>query len=588
MKFRPCGWKAVALAGLISLAIYLASSVPVLSEEKKCSETDAGLSLPKGFCATIFADNVGHARQLVVAPDGTVYVNTWSGVYYNNDTPPTGGFLVALKDTKGTGHADVNVRFGPTTAEGAHGGTGVALYKNWLYAELNDRIVRYELKSGEAAPAGKAETILSGMPITGDHPMHPFAIDAQGNLFVSMGSATNACEVKNRMPHSPGNNPCTELETRAGTWRYDANKLGQTFSPKERFATGIRNGEGFDFDEAGRLYVTQHGRDQLHEDWPELYTAQQGFELPSEEVMILKEGANYGWPTCYFDPMQKRLVLAPEYGGDGGKKIGDCAKFEPPVATFPAHWAPNDLKIYKALQFPKGYQGGAFIAFHGSWNRAPGPQGGYNVVFQPLSDGNASGDYIVFVDGFAGAYKEPGRAAHRPSGLAVGPDGALYMTDDKAGRIWRVTYIGDPNATGIQAAPAPAVEAKASPGALPPEGVHPDAGGQSASLPVPPGATSDQVALGNKVFHGEVAGATCAGCHGADGVGTPVGANLTSGTWLWGDGSLQSITDTIKSGVPEPKQHPGAMPPLGGVALSDSELAAVAAYVWAIGHQKKG
>ena len=179
--------------------------------------------------------------------------------------------------------------------------------------------------------------------------------------------------------------------------------------------------------------------------------------------MILKEGANYGWPTCYFDPMQKKLVLAPEYGGDGGKKIGDCAKFEPSVATFPAHWAPNDLKFYKALQFPKGYRGGAFIAFHGSWNRAPGPQGGYNVVFQPLSDGNASGDYIVFADGFAGKYKEPGRAAHRPSGLAVGPDGALYMTDDKAGRIWRVTYIGDPNATGIQAAPAPAVEAKASP-----------------------------------------------------------------------------------------------------------------------------
>jgi glucose/arabinose dehydrogenase/mono/diheme cytochrome c family protein len=588
MKFRPSGWKVLALASIGSLAIYSASLVPVLSEEKKCVETDAGLSLPNGFCATIFAEKVGHARQLVVAPDGTVYVNTWSGVYYGNDTPPPGGFLIALKDTKGTGHADVNVRFGQTAAEGGHGGTGVALYKNWLYAEINDRIVRYELKDGETAPTGKSETILSGMPINGDHPMHPFTIDAEGNLFVSMGSATNACEVKNRMPHSPGNNPCTELETRAGTWRYDANKLGQTFSPKGRFATGIRNGEGFDFDASGRLYVTQHGRDQLHEDWPELYTAQQSFELPSEEVMILKEGANYGWPTCYFDPMQKKLVLAPEYGGDGGKKIGDCAKFEPPVATFPAHWAPNDLKIYKASEFPKGYQGGAFVAFHGSWNRAPGPQGGYNVVFQPLSDGKASGDFIVFADGFAGKYKEPGRAAHRPSGLAVGPDGALYITDDKAGRIWRITYIGDPNATGIQAAPTPAVEAEASPGALPPEGIHPNAGVQSASLPVPPGATSDQVALGKKIFHGEVAGATCAGCHGADGIGTPVGADLTSGNWLWGDGSIESITNTIKSGVPEPKKHAGAMPPYGGVKLSDSDLAAVAAYVWAIGHQKKG
>ena len=582
MKIRPCGWKVV-VAGLGSLAFYLASSFPLISEEKKCAEPDSGLSLPNGFCATVFADNVGHARQLVVAPDGAVYVNTWSGIYYGNDTPPAGGFLIALKDTKGTGKADVNIRFGPTAAEGAHGGTGIALYKNWLYAEIDDRIVRYTLKDGETAPSAKPETILSGLPLNGDHPMHPFAIDAQGNLLVSMGAATNACEVQNRMPHSPGNDPCTELETRAGIWRYDANKPDQVFSPKERFATGIRNGEGFDFDTAGRLYVTEHGRDQLHEDWPELYTAQQGAELPAERVLMLKEGGDYGWPTCYFDPTQKKLVLSPEYGGDGGKKTDDCAKFEAPVATFPAHWAPNDLKIYKASQFPKGYQGGAFIAFHGSWNRAPAPQGGYNVVFQPMADGKASGDYIVFADGFAGALKDPGRAAHRPSGLAVGPDGTLYITDDKAGRIWRVTYVGDPNATEIQAAPAPTVEAKASPEALPPEGIHPDAG-----LLVPPGTTSDQVALGKKIFHGEVAGATCAGCHGAGGIGTPVGADLTLGTWLWGDGSLQSITDTIKTGVATPKQHAGTMPPFGGVTLSDSDLAAVAAYVWAIGHQKKG
>ncbi|MGC2340155.1 MAG: glucose dehydrogenase, partial [Methyloceanibacter sp.] len=307
-----------------------------MSEEKNCAaDADKELSLPNGFCATIFADKVGHARQLAVAPDGTVYVNTWSGVYYGNDTPPAGGFLIALKDTKGTGHADVNVRFGPTVAEGAHGGTGIMLYKNWLYAEIDDRIVRYALKEGETAPSAKPETILSGMPLNGDHPMHPFAIDGQGNLLVSMGSATNACEVQNRMPHSPGNDPCTELETRAGIWRYDANKPDQVFSPHERFATGIRNGEGFDFDTAGRFYITEHGRDQLHEDWPELYTAEQGFELPAERVLMLKEGGDYGWPKCYFDPSQKKLLLAPEDGGDGGKKTDDCAKFEPPVAAFP-------------------------------------------------------------------------------------------------------------------------------------------------------------------------------------------------------------------------------------------------------------
>ena len=584
------GWlMSASAASFVALAVQFGgvtrSSAQAAAPESKasaCPADNGGISLPKGFCATIFADNVGHARQLVVAPDGTVYVNTWSGVYYNNAPVPPGGFLLALKDTKASGQADVVKRFGQTFAEGGHGGTGIGLYKNWLYAELNDRIVRYALKDGEIVPTQNAETVLSGMPITGDHPMHGFAIDANGNLFVEMGSATNTCEIKNRMPHSKGNDPCTEQKTRAGVWRYDANKLDQKFSPAERYATGLRNGEGFDFDEAGRLYVTQHGRDQLHEDWPELYSVQQGFDLPAEEVVELKEGADYGWPRCYFDGTQQKLVLAPEYGGDGGKKIGVCAEKTPPVAAFPAHWAPNDIKIYKGATFPKVYRGGAFVAFHGSWNRAPGPQGGYSVVFQPMADGKASGKFIVFADGFAGVHKDPGRAAYRPSGLAVGPDGALYVSDDVKGRIWRITFNGDPNTNTLEAAPVPASQAAASPNVLPPEGIHPEAG-----LPVPPGGTSEQVALGGKIFSGEVAGATCAGCHGADGVGTPVGPNLTTGTWLWGDGSLEALTKTITTGVPVPKQHPGAMPPMGGVTLSDKDLQAVAAYVWAIGHQKK-
>jgi glucose/arabinose dehydrogenase/cytochrome c5 len=575
------GLKLIGIAAAASVAC--AAGSQAFAAEAKCPEADTGITLPKGFCASVFADKVGHARQMAVAPDGTLYVNTWSGVYYNNDAPPEGGFLLALKDTSGSGKADRTTRFGETADQGGHGGTGIALYKDGLYAEINDRIVRYPIENGVVA-SDKAQTILSGMPITGDHPMHPFIIDADGNLLVSMGSATNTCEVKNRMPHSLGNDPCTELETRAGVWRYDANKTGQKFSAKERYASGIRNGEGFDFDADGRLYVTQHGRDQLHENWPELYSTDQGFELPAEEVMQLNKGAWYGWPKCYFDGKQGKLVQSPEYGGDGGKKVGDCAGAQGPVAAFPAHWAPNDLKIYKGSQFPEGYRGGAFIAFHGSWNRAPGPQGGYNVVYQPLAGGKPSGDYIVFADGFAGKHKEPGRAVHRPTGLAVGPDGALYISDDKAGRIWRVTYVGDPNAKGIEPAAA-SPDAKASAEALPPEGIHPDAG--APKLTPPPGATQQQVDQGEKIFSGEEAGATCAGCHGAGGIGTPVGPDLTSGKWLWGDGSLASITKTITDGVPEPKQHPGAMPPMGGVTLTPEQITAVAAYVWALGHPAK-
>src|SRR5712672_692366 len=122
-----------------------------------CPHDDSGLKLPPGFCATVFADGVGHARHLVVAPNGVVYVNTWSGRYYGNDTPPPSGFLVALQDTKADGRADVNFRFGDTRATGSAGGTGIALYNGALYAEVNDRILRYALPSSGIAPTAAPE-----------------------------------------------------------------------------------------------------------------------------------------------------------------------------------------------------------------------------------------------------------------------------------------------------------------------------------------------------------------------------------------------------------------------------------------------
>ena len=407
-----------------------------------CVGDNGGITLSPRFCATVFADKLGHARHLAVAPNGVVYVNTWSGRYYHDDTPPPGGFLIALQDTKGDGRADKIARFSPTKAEGNAGGTGVAIYNGYVYAETNDRVVRYQLPSNGIEPTGVAETVVSGLPLTGDHPMHPFAIDTEGNLYVDLGSATNSCQSQNRMPNVSGNNPCTELETRAGTWRYDANRLDQHFSPAERFVTGLRNGEGISFDSAGRILATQHGRDQLGQNWPKLYTLRQNANLPAEELVVLTQGSDFGWPECYYDDVQKKLVLAPEYGGDGGKAVGVCAQKKAPVAAFPAHWAPNDMLIYEGGQFPSAYKDGAFIAFHGSWNRAPEPQGGYNVVFQPMADGKPAGPFVVFADGFAGAIKQPGQAVHRPTGLAVGPDGALYIADDQGGRIWRVTFQG--------------------------------------------------------------------------------------------------------------------------------------------------
>ncbi len=350
---------------------------------------------------------------------------------------------MALQDTTGTGKADMTQRFGETVETGAAGGSGIALYKGSIYAEVNDRIVRYSLPAGAIVPEGPATTVVSGLPLGGDHPMHPFAITADGSMYVDVGTATNSCQLKNRTLKSPGADPCTELETRGGTWRYDANKTNQPFTPADRFATGIRNGEGFAIDAAGKhLFVTQHGRDQLHANWPDLYAPEQEATLPAEELLLLKQGGDYGWPECYYDAVQRKLVLAPEYGGDGGKKVGVCASKTGPVAAFPAHWGPNGAVFYDQKQFPAHYRNGVFIAFHGSWDRAPYPQGGYNVVFQPLAGDRASGPCEIFADGFAGAVETPEKAVHRPSGLAVGPDGALYIAEDITGRIYRVVYMG--------------------------------------------------------------------------------------------------------------------------------------------------
>jgi glucose/arabinose dehydrogenase/mono/diheme cytochrome c family protein len=560
------------------------------TKSQACSNDDSGLTLPAGFCATVFADDIGHARHLVVGPSGVVYVNTWSGEYYGNGAPHAGGFLVALQDKTGAGKADVTERFGETVQSGGAGGTGIGMYKGSIYAEINDRIVRYSLPAGSIVPRDLPDTIVSGLPLGGDHPMHPFIIDTEGLMYVDVGSATNSCQLRNRQPKSPGANPCTELVTRGGIWRYDANKTNQTFSPAERFATGIRNAEGFAIDSTGRVFVTQHGRDQLHANWPDLYKPDEEATQPAEELMLLTPGGDYGWPECYYDAVVQKLVRAPEYGGDGGKSVGPCANKIAPVAAFPAHWAPNGMALYNKKQFPARYRDGVFIAFHGSWDRAPYAQGGYNVVFQALPGDHASGNCEVFGDGFAGAAKTPEGAAHRPSGVAVGPDGSLYVSDDVRGRIYRIVYQGSSAGGSATFTPCPSASAPAGDvvevAAKPPEGTHPDAGAAATvSFPVPEGATREMVALGDRIYHGQVGGAACAACHGANGTGSPLGPDLTGKKWLWSDGSYAGIKKTITDGVMQPKNYRSPMPPMGGAQLTADQVSALAAYVWGLSHQ---
>ena len=390
----------------------------------RCAQDNGGITLANGYCAAVVAEVPG-GRQLLVAPDGDVFV----AVAPSRTRP---GGVVALRDEKGEGHAETERHFG------ANGGTGIALTGGYLYFAPNDAVLRWKLPAGKLEPSGAPDTIVEGLPATGNHVSKTIVLDDHGNLFVDIGSADNSCQREDRMLESPGIDPCTELETRAGIWRFSAGKQHQRPSDGVRYATGIRNAVAMTLDPQGRLWAVQHGRDQLFQNWPKLYDQKQGAELPAEELLLVQQGDDYGWPYCYYDQFKHRLVLAPEYGGDG-VKAGRCESSKEPVYAFPGHWAP-DAVLYNASKALPGLGPGVFIAFHGSWNRAPEPQAGYKVVFLPLA-GDKPGTPIDFADGFAGPGMATGNARYRPDGLAQGRDGSIYISSDQGGRIWRVVPV---------------------------------------------------------------------------------------------------------------------------------------------------
>jgi len=390
----------------------------------RCDADNGGITLPAGFCATVFADVAdGGPRHVAVAPNGDVFVAL---------AGRGEGSVLALRDTNGDGKADRQERFGTPR------GSGIAISGGWIYFAPNDGVVRWRLAPGRLAPAGAPETIVTGLP-TGGHTAKTIALDGRGGLFVNLGSRTNACQVTDRQRGSPGVDPCAELQSRAGIWRFDAARANQAQAAGQHWATGIRNAVAIGFAPNGQLWVTQHGRDQLHDNWPDLFDDRKSAENPGEELIAVNRGDDFGWPYCYYDVDLHHLVLAPEYGGRG-TEVGRCAQKKGPVVAFPGHWAPESLVFYTGTQFPARYRGGAFVAFHGSWNRAPLPQAGFRVAFVPAAAGGLAARYETFADGFAGA--TPGGAAHRPMGLAVAPDGALFITDDAGGRIWRVQWRG--------------------------------------------------------------------------------------------------------------------------------------------------
>jgi glucose/arabinose dehydrogenase len=420
-----------AAAATIGAAAVL--SVSVSTQSPACDPDNGGIKLPAGFCALVVAENLGPARHMTVAPNGDLYValQTTGG----RGTPPTGGGAVALRDANKDGKYEVKEAFGSGSI------TGIGLRNGYLYVAKFNTVERFKMTAGQLKPTGEPEVVVSGLPGVPQHGDKGLAFDGRGSLYVNVGAPSNACQQPDRMAGVKGQDPCPLLEKNGGVWKFDENKLGQKQEDGTRVATGMRQMPAITWHD-GAVYVAMNNRDQLDVFWPDNFKAADNSERPAEPLYRAEQGSNFGWPYCFYDYTQKKLLLNPEYGGDG-KSVGRCTEFALPVAVFPAHWAPVDLMFYTGTQFPARYRNGAFIAFHGSWNRSP--QAGYNVTFQPFANGKPSGNFEVFADGFTGkteALKNPAEAAARPDGLAQGPDGSLYIGESEHGKIWRVIYRG--------------------------------------------------------------------------------------------------------------------------------------------------
>lgn len=401
--------------------ILLVFLLELLAFQRQSSQ-ELNIKLPNGFKSEMIISSLGYSRQLAVLGNGDLIV---------------GGATTYLLTQNENGYKRKVI---PTI----YGG-GVQVVGEYVYFAAASYISRHRIEDLYKEEIPTPETIVS-FERQAKHELRTFTIDSEGYLYVNIGSPSNICQEANKENRrgAPSLDPCTQLDEYAGIWRFRADKIGQKKSDGYRYASGIRNAVAIDWNHSvNKLYVVQHGRDRLHGLHPDQYSTQDNADLPAEEFLLVEEGDKFGWPYCYFDPYQDKLVLGPEYGGDQ-KKIGRCADFKRPLLGFPAHYSPNDLIFYSGDQFPTKYKGAAFIAFHGSWNREPHGQKGFNVVAQPMENGKPLGKWEVFAEGFAGKLfvSNLGEAAARPCGLAQGPDGSIYVLDSKDGKVWRIWYEG--------------------------------------------------------------------------------------------------------------------------------------------------
>lgn len=435
---------------LFLMFLFSQCSNPPVTTLPMSDEDNGGLFLPGGFEALVVVDSIGKTRHIAVNDNGDIYAQLQSS--------EDGKGTIAMRDLDYDGKVDSIVHFGNYTDKGS-GATGLTIHNGYLYTSTKKHVFRTKLAQGELVPTAETETVLTDMDPNVDRNWHttkPVAFDQKGNMYVPFGSPSDACQDMELygpvgIPNGKGLDPCPELENHAGIWRFDADKIGLTQEDGTKFATGIRSVVGMEWNPKDEsLYAVGNGIDNFHTIFPDLYTSWQAAMLPSETLMKVTKGSDYGWPYAYYDQMQRKNVLQPGYGGDG-KIVGKASEYDVPDIAFPGHWAPMDVMFYHGDQFPKRYNNGAFVAFHGSTDRAPYPMAGFIVCFVPFDDnGSPTGTWEVFADGFAGVniVKNTSDAVYRPMGLSTGPDGSLYISESNQGKIWRVMYKGDKDSFG--------------------------------------------------------------------------------------------------------------------------------------------
>ena len=356
-------------------------------------ELMSGLTLPEGFTISVFAEGFTRPRMMAQGPDGRVYVTL-------NATNE----VAVLQDTDGDGVADEQ------TVQGDFGDLnvlhGIEIDGDTIYLAGEKKVMQGSL--GADGAIGELTPIVEDLPDGDQHAYRTLALGPDGMLYLDSGSSCNAC-----LETNPEN---------AAVLRFNTDGSG-----REIFASGLRNTQGFDWQPVtGEMWGADHGIDH------------HGNDEPPEEVNLLVEGDNYGWPYCYADKQANTAIPypAPE-GYDTIAAYCEDATVGT-TETYQAHSAPINLKFYDAEMFPAEYRGDAFVTMRGSWNRYPAV--GYKVV---RLDFDESGELQGLEDFVSSWLIEDGQAQFgRVAGLLVLDDGSLLISEDTNGVIYRVSYGG--------------------------------------------------------------------------------------------------------------------------------------------------